>query len=105
MVSNWARVMTVLQFGSAALSADAFSHRPLMVMTGASGATFDASASLFWAGLMAPPVGAPDCPVAGVDVGLAAWPQAMAPNSRQTKPYRVMFNDSSKEDRKGQSKS
>jgi hypothetical protein len=78
------------------LSADAFSHTPFMVTTGASGATFETSVSLLWAGFIAPPAGALDCPAAGVGVELAAWPQAMAASIRQTKAYRVIFNDSSK---------
>src|SRR5580704_18064543 len=83
--SNSARVITVLQLGSAAaLSAGGLSHNPLMVITGASGGTLAASASLFSAGYPAGDV--PGCWAAGAGVGFAACPQAMAASSRQTNP-------------------
>src|SRR5579863_3920734 len=97
--SNSARVITVLQFWSAALSAGGFGHAPLIVITGVSGGTFEASASFVSAGFAA---GFPAGRVDKVGVGVAAWPHAIAAKSRQTKPYRVIFNDSSREDRKGQ---
>src|SRR5580692_6524215 len=86
--SNSARVITVLQFWSAALSADGFGHAPLIVITGVSGGTFEASASFVSAGFAA---GLPDGRVDRVGVGVVAWPHAIAASIRQTKAYRVIF--------------
>src|SRR5579872_5834864 len=88
--SNSARVMTVLQSAGAA---PFLSQRPLIVTTGVVGGT---SALDSGAVAGAPPAGLADA-LAGLagfwaDAGavFAAWPQARAPNSRQTNPYRVI---------------
>src|SRR5437868_2112000 len=83
--------MTVLQFGSdEALSLDASLHIPAIVITGASEGTLDGSGCLVSAGSL---MGAgDDCgAAAGGAAGLAAWPQAKPPSSRQTNPRWVIF--------------
>src|SRR4029077_3908884 len=81
--SNSARVMVVLQLGSAVLSAGGLSHNPLMVTIVASGATFEASVSLLSTGF-ADAAGAAGCWVSCGGVEFAACPQAVAPSSRQS---------------------
>src|ERR1700733_2923049 len=102
-LSNSARVITVLQFESSGFPAAGFGQTPLIVTTGASGGTLEASA--LPAGVAVPLGAAPGCWVAGVGAGLAAWPQAMAASSKQTNPYSFIFDCSSTKIEKGQGKS
>src|SRR5271168_242108 len=75
--SNSARVMVVAQ-PAASLSGAGLLQKPLMVTTTASSATSGA-------GLLTGAAAA-GCP-AGAGFGLAAWPKATAPSSRQTKKH------------------
>ena len=83
--------MTVLQSDAEAVPASVLPHKPVMVITGASGGTLAASG---FRGKCSPGGGSCFCVAlaggaAGVD-GVCAWPQAKAPSSRHSNPYRVI---------------
>src|ERR1700683_5620385 len=92
--SNWAWGITVLQLDAAVFPAGGWSQRPLIVIAGASGVTFEVFACWLWpeaAALGVAAAGAPGFGAASSDFELISWPQEREPSSRQTKPYRVIL--------------